>query len=91
MADSTLQITPGAGGVYARVLQSLTVDGHATIWHRSAGISSVFSRGRFYRYLVHNRRIQEHRCRSHMGILPDPPGNDLSRVHQSHKKRDRWM
>ena len=31
MADSTLQITPGAGGVYARVLQSLTVDGHATL------------------------------------------------------------
>jgi len=26
MADSTLQITPGAGGVYARVLQSLAED-----------------------------------------------------------------
>jgi hypothetical protein len=28
MADSTLQITPGAGGVYARVLQGPTVDGY---------------------------------------------------------------
>lgn len=31
MADSTLQITPGAGGVYARVLQGPTVDDHATL------------------------------------------------------------
>ena len=31
MTDSTLQITPGAGDIYARVLQSLTVDGHATV------------------------------------------------------------
>ena len=31
MTDSTLQITPGAGGVYARVLQGPTVDGHATV------------------------------------------------------------
>lgn len=31
MTDSTLQITPGAGDIYARVLQSLTVDGHTTV------------------------------------------------------------
>lgn len=31
MADSTLQITPGAGGVYARVAAGPTVDGHATL------------------------------------------------------------
>lgn len=31
MVDTTLQITPGAGGIYARAAPGPTVDGHATI------------------------------------------------------------